>query len=306
MGDYLLTWICFSLCFSTVSFHRTVCKQGGQYNGDRTILHMIQFLMLVEEATQSEDASAIKEHADRALSKHYNMTVEHERFEEALQRTHRHHEEIVPNSVEHVGCQLVGSLYMNRVPGHFFIQAQSTGHTLDPLMTNLSLIIHHLSFHGMDMDAESVRKEQRRAQHPPSVVVPDNFDRLVSPMDGQSYVTHELHQSHHLHLKLVPTNYYDYQVLHNSHLSLYPTDRIPEVKFVMDISPIAVRYSMHSRPWYDYVTSILAIVGGSFTLLGMLASFFRVSTDTLTRQTTKTRKFNYARPPPMPPQRAAP
>jgi hypothetical protein len=261
---------------------------------------MIQFLMLVEEATQSEDATGIKEHADRALSKHYNMTVEHERFEQALQRTHRHHEEIVPNSVEHIGCQMVGSLYMNRVPGHFFIQAQSTGHTLDPLMTNLSLIIHHLSFHGMDKDAESVRH-----QHAPSVVVPDNYVHLVAPMDGQTYVTDELHQSHHLHLKLVPTNYYDYQVLHSSHLSLYPPDRVPEVKFVMDISPIAVRYRMHSRPWYDYVTSILAIVGGSFTLLGMLASFFRVSTEKLTRQ-TKARQFNYARPPPMPPKRAAP
>jgi hypothetical protein len=261
---------------------------------------MIQFLMLVEEATQSEDASAIKEHADRALSKHLNMTQEHEEFEQALQRTHRHHEEIVPNSVEHIGCQLVGSLYMNRVPGHFFIQAQSTGHTLDPLMTNLSLLIHHLSFHGMDKDAESVRHHQ----HPGSVV-PDNFVRLVSPMDGQAYVTDELHQSHHLHLKLVPTNYYDYQVLHTSHLSLYPTDRVPEVKFVMDISPIAVRYRMHSRPWYDYVTSILAIVGGSFTLLGMLASFFRVTTEKLTRQ-TKARQFNYPRPPPMPPKRSAP
>jgi hypothetical protein len=263
---------------------------------------MIQFLMLVEEATQSEDAVSIKEHADRALSKHYNMTVEHERFEQALQRTHRHHEEIVPNSVEHIGCQLVGSLYMNRVPGHFFIQAQSTGHTLDPLMTNLSLIIHHLSFHGMDKDAESVRRQQPSRSS--SVVVPDNFNRLVSPMDGQAYVTEELHQSHHLHLKLVPTNYYDYQVLHNSHLSLYPVDRVPEVKFVMDISPIAVRYRMHSRPWYDYVTSILAIVGGSFTLLGMLASFFRVTTDKIMPRTP--RKFNYARPPPMPPKRAAP
>jgi hypothetical protein len=278
---------------------------------------MIQLLMLVEEATQKEDATAIKSHADRALSKHYNMTVEHAAFEQALQRTHRHHEEIVPNSVEHIGCQLVGSLYMNRVPGHFFIQAQSTGHTLDPLMTNLSLIIHHLSFHGMDKDAESVRRprqqqQQQHQQYPNSVVVPANFNRLVAPMDGQAYLTTELHQSHHVHLKLVPTNYYDYQVLHNSHLSLYPATTVPEVKFVLDISPIAVRYRMHSRPWYDYVTSILAIIGGSFTLLGMLASFFRVTTETLTRRGAgglskqQARTFNYARPPPMPPKRAAP
>jgi hypothetical protein len=260
---------------------------------------MIQFLMLVEEATQSLDAVGIKEHAEKALTKHLNLSQDHQEFVQALQRTHRHHEEIVPNSIEHVGCQLVGSLYMNRVPGHFFIQAQSAGHSLDPLMTNLSLKIHHLSFHGMDIDAGTARRQQ-----PPSssgVVVPDNFARLVAPMDGQAYVANELHQAHHLHLKLVPTNYYDYQVLHNSHLSLYPTDRVPEVKFIMDISPIAVHYRMHRRPWYDYVTSILAIVGGTFTLLGMVAAFFRVSAQQLTRQ-TKARKFDY----PRPPKRAAP
>jgi hypothetical protein len=258
---------------------------------------MIQFLMLTEEATQSVDAVAIQEHADMALLKHLNMTQEHEEFEQALLRTHRHYEQIVPNSVEHVGCQLVGSLYMNRVPGHFFIQAQSTGHTLDPSMTNMSLTIHHLSFDGMD--AVTARRKQSPSS---SVVVPENFARLVAPMDGQTYVTNELHQAHHLHLKLVPTNDYDYQILHGSHKSLYPLDRVPEVKFVMDISPIAVHYSMHRRPWYDYVTSVLAIVGGSFTMLGMLASFFRVSTQQLSRQ-NKARKFDYPRPPT---KRAAP
>jgi hypothetical protein len=227
-----------------------------------------------------------------------NMSQSHQEFERALQRTHKHHAEIVPlNSVDHVGCQLAGSLYMNRVPGHFFIQAQSTGHSLDPRMTNLSMTIHHLAFHGMDAEPVYDYMGRKKASASGSVVVPEAFTRLVAPMDEQSYVTDELHQAHHLHLKLVPTNINDYQVLHSSHLSLYPPDRVPEVKFVMDISPIAVHYRMRRRPWYDYMTSVLAIVGGSFTLLGMLASFFRVSTQQLTR------KKQFARPPP---RRAAP
>jgi hypothetical protein len=284
-------------CVALFIFHHhhccrfTVWEQGGDYHGDRTILHMLQFLMLVED---SQNSASINKHADMALSKHLNISQSHQEFERALQRTHKHHEEIVPNAAEHVGCQLAGSLYMNRVPGHFFIQAQSTGHSLDPRMTNLSMTIHHLAFHGMD--AEPVYMGRRKPSTSGSGVVPDSYARLVAPMDEQAYVTDELHQAHHLHLKLVPTNINDYQVLHSSHLSLYAPDRVPEIKFVMDISPIAVHYRMRRRPWYDYMTSVLAIVGGSFTLLGMLASFFRVSTQQFTRK-------KFARPPP---KRAAP
>jgi len=43
-------------------------------------------------------------------------------------------------------------------------------------------------------------------------------------------------------------------------------------KFIFDLSPIAVNYKGNSRHWYDYITSIMAIVGGTFTVVGLIES----------------------------------
>ena len=48
--------------------------------------------------------------------------------------------------------------------------------------------------------------------------------------------------------------------------------RIAEAKFTYDLSPIAVSYEKKYRAWYDYFTSVMAIVGGTFTVVGMLES----------------------------------
>ena len=45
-----------------------------------------------------------------------------------------------------------------------------------------------------------------------------------------------------------------------------------EAKFTYDLSPIAVSYSKKYRAWYDYFTSVMAIVGGTFTVVGMMES----------------------------------
>jgi hypothetical protein len=45
-----------------------------------------------------------------------------------------------------------------------------------------------------------------------------------------------------------------------------------EAKFSYDLSPIAVSYIRESRTWYDYLTGVLAIVGGAFTVVGMMNS----------------------------------
>lgn len=44
------------------------------------------------------------------------------------------------------------------------------------------------------------------------------------------------------------------------------------LQFIFDLSPIAVSYSTRSRHWYDYLTSIFAIIGGTFTAIGILES----------------------------------
>ena len=62
-----------------------------------------------------------------------------------------------------------------------------------------------------------------------------------------------------------------YQVLSSSQLSYYRDDIVPEAKFSYDPSPIAVYHRQaYSKRWYDYLTSLMAIIGGTFTVIGMI------------------------------------
>ena len=49
------------------------------------------------------------------------------------------------------------------------------------------------------------------------------------------------------------------QVMH------YQDDEVPEAKFSYDISPLATVISSKKRAWYEFLTSLMAIIGGTFT-----------------------------------------
>merc|ERR1719221_104907 len=121
-----------------------------------------------------------------------------------------------------------------------------------------------------------------------ALYVPYGLDDKLSPLNGNVYVTNELHQAFHHHLKVIHHSFdyknrrttarYGfnaarvYQVLPQSQLSEYHYDAVPEAKFIYDLSPVAIYHKQKTRKWYDYLTSIMAIVGGTFTVVGMLES----------------------------------
>jgi hypothetical protein len=181
----------------------------------------------------------------------------------------------------HPGCQLSGYLYVDRVPGNFHIHAQSNKHDIAPQMTNVSHIVHHLSFGHPHVNSDIKSGK---------ISVPDGFSKSLTPIDGNAYVNHNEHEAFHHYLKVVTTNLEDpfstmkdhlgrktegpvmvYSLLSSSHLSFYRNDVVPEARFVYDPSPISVyhRYMKHKK-WYDYLTSMMAIIGGTFTVLGMV------------------------------------
>merc|ERR1719232_1273308 len=124
-----------------------------------------------------------------------------------------------------------------------------------------------------------------------ALYVPYGLNDKLSPLDGNVYVTNQLHEAFHHHLKVIhhtfdyknrrsrSTAYYHasdvariYQVLPQSQLAEYHYDAVPEAKFIYDLSPVSIDHKQKSRKWYDYLTSIMAIVGGTFTAVGMLES----------------------------------
>ena len=57
----------------------------------------------------------------------------------------------------------------------------------------------------------------------------------------------------------------------------YEESAIPEAKFSYDLSPMGVHVKPRSKHWDTFMTSVMAIVGGTFTVVGVLdALLFRM------------------------------
>lgn len=181
---------------------------------------------------------------------------------------------------EHPGCQVSGHLMVNRVPGNFHIEAKSKNHNLNAAMTNLTHRVNHLSF-GDPIDEKS-RKSKRILKQ-----VPEEH-RQFSPMDDSMYHTADFHQAYHHYIKVVSTHLnmgasgsansmVTYQFLEQSQIVYYDVNNVPEARFSYDLSPMSVVVEKQGRKWYDYLTSLCAIIGGTFTTLGLIdATLYRV------------------------------
>jgi hypothetical protein len=223
----------------------------SDYRGDRTILALTQFIKLAEER-HKEEIDRMMHTTDTILEQNFNISEEDRKWAAHLEKE-RHEQQSLWNPEQHPGCQLSGYLMMDRAPGHFYIQAQSQSHDLNPHKTNLSHTINHLSFG----DEKAMKFVTGIIQREKGIFIPNNFHESLQPMDGNVYVTPELHEAYHHYIKLVGTNLYSYQVVPSTQLAKYQTDAIPEAKFIIDLSPISVTYRGTTRRWYDYVTSIM-------------------------------------------------
>mmetsp|Transcript_878 Transcript_878/g.1367 ORF Transcript_878/g.1367 Transcript_878/m.1367 type:complete len:482 (+) Transcript_878:184-1629(+) len=183
---------------------------------------------------------------------------------------------------EHPACQVSGHLMVNRVPGNFHVEARSKNHNLNAAMTNLTHRVNHLSFG--DPMTENDRKNKRILKR-----VPDEHKQFA-PIDSKLYATKDYHQAHHHYIKVVSTHLNmgssdtdksnsmtTYQFLEQSQIVYYDEIDVPEARFSYDISPMSVVVKLEGRKWYDYLTSLCAIIGGTFTTLGLIdASLYKV------------------------------
>jgi thiol-disulfide isomerase/thioredoxin len=173
---------------------------------------------------------------------------------------------------DHPACQVSGHLMVNRVPGNFHIEAKSKNHNLNSAMTNLTHVVNHLSF-GEPMDQQSRRTKRILKQ------VPEEH-RQFNPMDEAFYLTKDFHQAYHHYIKVVSTHLnvgsssanqmLTYQFLEQSQIVYYEVNNVPEARFSYDLSPMSVVVEKKGRKWYDYLTSLCAIIGGTFTTLGLI------------------------------------
>mmetsp|Transcript_16549 Transcript_16549/g.49415 ORF Transcript_16549/g.49415 Transcript_16549/m.49415 type:complete len:304 (-) Transcript_16549:31-942(-) len=171
------------------------------------------------------------------------------------------------------GCKLQGFLsYEHTSPGTFAVTA--------PRGANLSHTVHDFTF-GMP-----VARDTRRAL----ARLPERFARVADPKLQSVDYFHEHNDKVFMHyVHVVPTKYHlsgrkaatAFQVLHQSHLSHVDThlshvdtdglSGTAATRFSFDISPMVAEVTNRSsRRWYDYITSLLAILGGFFTVVQLV------------------------------------
>lgn len=292
----------FLMAYPTLRLFIDGNKWKQDYNGHRTVSEMVDWLRDTEsefiKELEGDTAKASlhslhlevekkmgkKIESDADLGDDDEFNAEEKQYVKQMQaRQNKLHRKLTSwHDEEHPGCQIAGHILLHKAPGNFHVQARSPSHDLDASMTNVSHIIHTLSV-GNPYAAKQLSR---------NFEIPDAIKQNFNPIDGNAYVSHIHHEAHHHYLKIVTTqteetrdkklpktdsdalrfnrDYKAYQLLHNSQLAYYDKDVVPEAKFIYDLSPISITYKIQKRHWYDYITSVMAIIGGTFTLFGML------------------------------------
>lgn len=214
---------------------------------------------------QDRTVSALKDFVKQKLDLEEKMKDWHPKRRDRVEAANK----------DHPGCMVSGHLLVNRVPGNFHLEARSKTHNLNAAMTNLSHVVNHISF-GNPLKGDQKRKMKRYPKFMKGL-------EATNSLEDSLFVNQDFHQAHHHFSKVISTHYeidgmlgkssiLGYQMLTQSQIMHYDEMEVPEAKFSYDLSPMAVTVRNKGRRWYDFLTSLCAIIGGTFTTVGLLDS----------------------------------
>lgn len=169
------------------------------------------------------------------------------------------------------GCRVHGFLHVNKVQGNFHFAPGKSFQT------------DHMHIH--DLAALSFQNSFDLSHKITRLSFGQEYPGLVNPLDGAEK-TWRLSGSamYQYYIKIVPTAYKstDGDVINSNQFSvteherqLTPNSRggLPGVFFLYDFSPIMVSFQEHNTSFAHFLTSLCAIVGGIFTVAGIIDSF---------------------------------
>mmetsp|Transcript_28622 Transcript_28622/g.46050 ORF Transcript_28622/g.46050 Transcript_28622/m.46050 type:complete len:347 (+) Transcript_28622:126-1166(+) len=179
------------------------------------------------------------------------------------------------------GCRVAGYVKVNKVPGNVHLSTYSHSYLFGSLYQetrkiNVSHIINHISF-GTDRDIDYVQTNYKGTGH-------------VTPLDGVSAIVGEKKEGGGIdsaifeyYTKVVPTTY---RPLDKDQLSVYQftansnrivNQQMPSLYLRYDFSPVTVLYTEQRESTSHFLVQICAVIGGVFTVAGLLDSFIHKS-----------------------------
>lgn len=165
------------------------------------------------------------------------------------------------------GCNIYGTLVVNKVAGNFhFVPGKS--------------------FHLSDFVADLImfQKGMYNVSHRINkLAFGDHFPGIVNPLDGVQWTQDKESGMYQYFVKVVPTIYTNVKghTIHSNQFSVTEHFRdseghyqtFPGVFFVYDLSPIKVTFTENCMSFLHFLTNVCAIIGGTFTVAGIIDSF---------------------------------
>ncbi|CAI2374773.1 unnamed protein product [Moneuplotes crassus] len=177
------------------------------------------------------------------------------------------------------GCNIIGNISVNRVPGNFHIESYAYMQLLAMLgqQINLTHTIHNLSF-GNKRVLKSVQKKFK-----------DKAGEFIS-LIGHKEISEELGTSTNYQLNLVPTRYRDYFGFKHSFVYQYTytvgSENIGNevVYFKYFINGITGDYMQTADTFLQFIIGICTIIGGVFTMFHILSVMLNKSINVLYKE----------------------
>ncbi|XP_062077165.1 uncharacterized protein LOC133782035 [Humulus lupulus] len=166
------------------------------------------------------------------------------------------------------GCNIEGSLEVNKVAGSFHFAPGKSFHQNMFLQDLLAL----------QTDTHNISHKINK------LAFGDYFPGAINPLDGAKWTQETLSGSYQYFLKVVPTKYtnirgHDVQsnqfsvTEHFKNAEAGHFRSLPGVFFYYDFSPIKVTFKEERVPFLHFITHLCAIIGGVFTIAGIIDSF---------------------------------
>ncbi|CAN8326078.1 unnamed protein product [Cochlearia groenlandica] len=170
------------------------------------------------------------------------------------------------------GCRIEGYMRVKKVPGNLMVSASSGSHSFDTSQMNMSHVVNHLSF-GRKILPQTFADLNRLSPY-----LGRSHDRL----DGRSFINQRdlgpnVTIEHYLQIvktEVVKSNgqalieEYEY----TAHSSVAQSYYLPVAKFHFELSPMQVLITENSKSFSHFITNVCAIIGGVFTVAGILDS----------------------------------
>lgn len=166
------------------------------------------------------------------------------------------------------GCNIVGFLEVNKVAGSFHFA---------PAKSFYQSNIHLFDLMAIQMENSNITHKINKLSFG------QEFPGVVNPLDGVEWTQKGSSGMYQYFIKVVPTIYTDkrgrkinsnqFSVTEHFRSADGYSQSLPGVFFFYDFSPIKVNFSEENVSLLHFLTNICAIVGGIFTVSGIIDAF---------------------------------